>query len=156
MGSGARQHQSHTECRFFASFTHVDVRVGLVTDDDVGRVDHGFRDIRVQVQGHRNRYMWAERAAQPREHGAVWICALGRRHGAVIGDIHSIDMARVVESGKNLRECLLEEGLIDGTGGFALGQHNRDRRPFTRGIHGVHESRNLLRQSRYRLVDFGP
>jgi len=154
-GAHAGKHRAQHLGRLLAALEHVDVRVGLITDDDVGRLGHAPGDVRVQVQRDDHRRVGTNRLAHAREQFAVGIVALRGGHGPVIGDVDRIDGRGRLEPRGDRLHGVGEEGVVNGAGRLGPRQHRGRRPPGTGRVHGGHEAAHLRGHDRVDLRRLG-
>ena len=84
-----------------AAVRHVHVRVGLVAVEEIGALDHGLREVAVEVERHRDRDRRADGAAHGRDQVAFAVVQALRHHRAVQVEQHAIEPARGSEVGEH-------------------------------------------------------
>ena len=83
--------------RFLAALDIVHVRVRAVADDEIRLLDHALGDVAVKVEGNDDASLDAGNLARECDHLAIGVVAIGRDHGAMIGDVDGIEWAGRLE-----------------------------------------------------------
>ena len=144
-GLHPREHRADRVRRLLASLPHVHVRIGLVADDHVGRFDHPLGEVGVQIEGHDDGRIGADRLANAGQHLAVGVRAPGGHHRPVVGDVNRVERAARLEPGCDGVDGRGKEGVVDRTPGRAVGDDGRHRLPWSGRVEGP-DGRGHLRR----------
>jgi hypothetical protein len=110
--------------------------------------NHAFGDIAVKIQGDDDPGAWPDKLAHECKDAPVGVLIVGRKHGAVIGDIDSVQSTCFRQTRSNCLKEPVHQRPIDGAVRVTPGQQNRHGGPKPGRIHRLHERRRLAHDQR--------
>ena len=149
------EHRPDRVRRLLAPLQHVHVRVRLVADHHVRRLDHLLGEVGVEVEGHDEGRAGADRRADAGEHLAVGVRGPGGHHGPVVGDVDRVERRARLEPGHDPLHGGGEEGVVDGTRGRTVGDDGGYRRPGAGRVEGPDGRGHLRRDDGGRAARLG-
>ena len=154
-GPHSREHRADRVPRLLASLQHVHVRVRLVADHDIRRLDHPFGEVGVEVEGRDDGHAGADRARMRASISPSGSGGLGGHHGAVVGDVDRVERRARLEPGHDRLHGRGEEGVVDGAPGRTVGDDGRRRRPGAGRVEGPDGRGHLRRDDGVRTPRLG-
>ena len=149
------EHRTDRVGRLLAPLQHVHVRVRLVADHHVRRPDHPFGEVGVEVEGHDDGRVGADRLADAGEHLAVGVRGPGGHHRPVVGDVDRVERRACLEAGHDRIHGGGEEGVVDGAEGRTVGDDGGRRRPGAGRVEGADGRGHLRRDDGGRAARLG-
>ena len=97
----------------------------------------------MKIQSDDDSGVWPDELTHKCDDAPIRILIVGREHSAVIGDVDSFQRTCFCQACSNCRKEPVHQRPVDRAVRVTPGQQDRQRRPRSRGIHRLHESRRL-------------
>ena len=138
-------HAGKNHCRLACDIGLIDMRIGPIADQAIGRSRHLVRKIGMQIERRDNRNIWSDGFSHDFQQRAVRVQGFDAHHGSVTCDIDCMDWGVTGQLGLDRGQDAFQNSFLQRAAGFRGG--HEDGKDF-----GVDMAANLRQESR----DFCP